>query len=464
LLLLARHWSFSNLGLADLVLLPCLAVLCVRPGIRWYRQGANWVPLGEVFCALHLFYYVLPCLKEQKLTAVYSLSEQTRALLALLVFLGSFLAVYNFILLKPRNWTPRMARLLRREVVPSAIWTMFGLWLLWCVVLQTGWLPDTGSALNIFRSLATAAGILAVLYLSFQIGRQALSRLESRLAMGGLAFGLLLNFAAGYLNGPVQWLAAAMMGFVLGRKQVPVLALVCCIALLSLLQLGKKEYRKEFWGERQNYVVKNVGVVESYSVWLGAGWKNLWRDERDGPNDEATKNAGLTERANMLPVLATAIKTVPDERPFLRGRTYRLLPYLMVPRIFWSGKPRGTAPTETVGLHIGITTTEATNYASIAVGPIAEAWVNFGWIGLALAGAFFGVFFGWPAEITKTLAPNQVGWLIAAIFLISAANLEHTAPEMLCSLSTSLAAGVAGLLAISRAAVAARPPGESAAI
>jgi hypothetical protein len=404
------------------------------------------VPLGEVFCVLHLFYYVLPCLNDRPVSAVYSLSERTPALLALLLFLGTFLIVYDFIALKNRNSTPAMATLLRRHVAPGAIWGMFGLWLVWSIVLDTGLLPDTGSALNIFLALATACGILAVLYLSYQIGRREISKLQARLAMGGLAFGLILNLAAGYLNGPVQWMAAALLGFTLGRKRVPVVALLFCVALLTLLQLGKTEYRREYWGIRQSYVTHRVNVVESFSTWLGAGWKNLWSQESAGSEQQA----GLTERANLLPVLTTAMKVTPDEKQFLAGQTYEMLPQLMIPRIFWPGKPRGTAPTEAVGVYIGITTPEVTSYSSIAVGPIVEAWVNFGWTGMVMAGAFFGALFGFPVRITKTLIPNQIGWLIAAIFLISAANLEHTAPEMMCSLFTSLSAGMAALLVMSR--------------
>jgi hypothetical protein len=393
--------------------------------------------MGEIFSVLHLFYYVLPCLKEQKLESVYSLSEQTRALLAVLVFLGAFQAAYGFIVLKRRNWTPPLATLLRREVAPGAIWALFGLWLVWCILLQGGLLADTGNALNIFRSVAVSSGGVAALYFSVQLGRRSISKLKSRLFIGGLTFGLILSFAAGYLNGPVQWLEAAILGFVMGRKQFPVVAIVFCLTLLTLLQLGKSEYRGETWGTRQNYASRSVGVVKGYTIWLEAGWNNLWRDDSIG----GARQAGLTERANLLPVLATAIKSIPDEKPFLAGRTYAMLPALMVPRIFWPGKPRGTAPTEAVGIYLGITTPEATNYSSIAIGPIAEAWVNFGWIGLVLAGAFFGVLFGLPAQLTKALIPSQVGWLLAAIFLVSSANLEQSTAGTICAIFTALFAG-----------------------
>ena len=35
LLLVARGWSFTGLGLADWIFLSCLAVLCILPGIHW---------------------------------------------------------------------------------------------------------------------------------------------------------------------------------------------------------------------------------------------------------------------------------------------------------------------------------------------------------------------------------------------------------------------------------------------
>jgi hypothetical protein len=445
LLLMARKWSFAGLGFGDLILLPFLAALCVCPVISWYLRRAGWVPLGEVFCLLHLSYYLLPCLKVRNDPLTYAESEQTTALLAVIVFLGSFLAVYNVFIYRQRNGTRQMPRWLLRTLFPGAIWALFVIWLVWCLVLHTQWLPNFGDALNILRSLAAALATLSVLHLSFKIGRREISTRQSWLAFGGFSLGLGLELTSGYLNGPAQLLAVGILGFVLGRKQVPVIAIVLSITLLTILQLGKGDYRNSYW--RGRGAESGGSVFDRYSVWLGAGWRNLTGGDS---SIEGETRASLTDRASLLPVLATAIKVTPTEKPFLTGQTYLMTPQLLVPRILWSGKPLGNAPTTLLGIYSGIQTVDGAKTTSIAVGPIVEAWLNFGWIGLVVAGAFFGALYGLPARFSKLLVPTQVGWLVAAIFLVNCANLENSTPEMICSLFTSLVAGLVLLALVSR--------------
>ena len=98
-----------------------------------------------------------------------------------------------------------------------------------------------------------------------------------------------MSIANGYLNGSVQWMAAAIAGFTLGRKRVPVMALVGCTALLTLLQLGKVEYRSIYW-EGSQAVTRPmwVSLADRYSFWFGAGLSNLWCYESTG---ETSRNS-----------------------------------------------------------------------------------------------------------------------------------------------------------------------------
>ena len=104
-----------------------------------------------------------------------------------------------------------------------------------------------------------------------------------------------------------------------------------------------------------------------------------------------------------------------------------------------------------MAIYIGIQTEAGANFTGISVGPISEAWLNLGWPGIVLAGAFFGLLFGLPAQMSNMLNPRQAGWLIAANFSIYSADLEFTLVEIICSLCQTLLPGVVLLVAISRA-------------
>lgn len=443
LFLIARGWSLQGVGILELLLLLCLVVLSVWPGIHWYRQGMKWLPLGESFVFLHLIYYVLPCLSGRADLLAYSQTRRLQALMGVGVFEISFLIVYYLILNRPQR--QGQSGLLLREMDPRIINVMFGLWIVWSIMLQSHLLPGMGSAFNILRSVVTSMGSVSIIYLFYQIGQRKISEEWGWLVIGGMILGLVLNFASGFLNGAVQWLGAALLAFTLGRKRVPVGAIVVCVLLLDFLQLGKGDFRDAYWGENQNYSNKRIGLIDGYTTWLEASWRNLWHG--NGDNGGAQQ---LTERASLVQVLARAMDVTPRQQPFLNGQTYLMLPELMAPRIFWPDKPRGTLPSETLGIYIGIQTTEGSDITGISIGQVAEAWINFGWPGLALAAACFAVLFGYPARMSHTLLPNQVGWLLSSIFLIYSTNLENSMVEILCSLSTALFMGIALLLVVSQ--------------
>ena len=88
-------------------------------------------------------------------------------------FLGSFLAVYQFILSRCRRWPAAITGLIECKATPTAIWVMFGLWLVWPVALGFG-IPVFANTFQIFRSVAAALGIISVVYLMFQIGQRTM--------------------------------------------------------------------------------------------------------------------------------------------------------------------------------------------------------------------------------------------------------------------------------------------------
>lgn len=451
LVLIARDWSLAGLGLLEITLLMGLAVLCVVPMFQWYRRGMSWIPLGESFVAMHLIYYVFPCLSGRQDWLVYAESQRVLVLLAVGVFLTAFLVTYKLFFASSSLFLNRAA-LLQREVGWGTIWAFFIVWLGWSLLLQSQLLPNPGRLFQAFRSITTAAGSVGVIFLFYQVGQRRCSPSQLFYVMGGFVIGLAANFASGFLNGAAQLLGAALLAFTLGRKQVPVRAVAFSVVLLAVLHLGKSDYRNAYWSGGANYSKQRIGLVAGYKTWFKAAWQNLQQG-----NEPGAEQHGMLERASLVNMLGNVMEATPARLPFLHGQTYLMLPELMVPRVFWPDKPRGTLPSETLGIYYGIQTVEGADFTGIAIGPLAEAWANFGWFGLVAAGSFLGMLFGLPATLTRTLDPKQIGWLLASIFLLYCTNLEHSIPETLCSLLTALLMGVLMLTVVSRAAFIPRP-------
>jgi hypothetical protein len=442
LALMARDWSFAQLTFSEACALLALAILCVFPFIRWYRAGMSWIPLGEAFVAMHFVYYLVPCLSRETDWTGFPESSRFQAVLAVDLFLIMFLLAYRVAL---RNrWLPfQQNDLTRREIVPQMMWMLFALWVGWTISLQSGLLPNLGSAINVFRSVAGATGSMAIVYLFYQMGKKSMSPAQRFSLMAGFLLGVAMTLASGFLNGGTQLIGAALLAFALGRKKAPVISMILSALLLTVLQLGKVDYRSAYWGEGQNYSEQRTGLVKSYTTWFQAAWRNI-------KEDPEMKEGGVLQRASLIQMLARVMTESPVSKPFLYGKTYGMTPMLMAPRLLWPDKPRGTLPTETLGIYYDMQTEQSVDATSVSMGSIVEAWANFGWLGLIFAGGFLGVLFGLPASVSQNLNPRQLGWLLASIFLVYTIDLEHCVPEILTSLLQTLLVGFILILLLSK--------------
>lgn len=440
---LARAWWRGTVGVLEVALLAAISALCFLPVLRWFRGGMLHLPLGEGFAAMHLVYYVLPCLGIQEGLADYSASLRIKALMGVALYLAGFLGVYLFVVERKRTLVSEKS-MLRREVNLAAVWIMFWSWVVLIVGLQFGLIPNFGSARNVFQSFLGAMGGVSVVCLFYRNGRGQLGYLEQTLAFVGLVVGVAASFVSGFLVGGAYVMGASLLAYTLGRKRVPVFALVFCVLLLGFLHLGKADYRTAARSEATGYTEAPTSFTAAYSLWFRVSWLALTES-----STESSDRLAILERTSLIQLLAQAMETIPDKEPFLRGETYFMIPELLVPRVFWPDKPRGTRPTELLGIHLGIQSEEGSDTTGISVGAPAEGWMNFGWLGLAGAGVFLGAFFGFPASFSRQFEPQKVGWLVSSIFFVMCVDLEHSIPEMFCSSLQAWGVGLVVLLAIS---------------
>jgi hypothetical protein len=323
---------------------------------------------------------------------------------------------------------------------------MLTIWVFWNILGEYGWLPVLGDQVNVFRACVAACGSISIVYLCYQMGLRQLTAVARFLLVAGLIAGLVTNIASGFLVTGAGTMATGLFAFAVGRKRLPVFTIMLCAAILGFLHLGKAEYRATYWEEGKDYSTNHdVDLVTKYASWIQYSWKSL-----ESQQDEALADEDFFHRVVLLNVLVTVMDATPSRLDYLNGITYWIFPQMLLPRFFWPDKPRGSLPTEFLAVHYGFQTREATDFTSITMGPIVEAWANFGWCGLIGAGIFFGFLFGIPARISSSLVPRQFGWLLASIFLVYSVDLSHCIVEILCSLLEGLLMGFIALFIVSR--------------
>lgn len=451
---LTRLWSHGAFGVGDLILLILLSALCLLPTMRWLQMGMPHLPLGEAFAFMHLIYYVNPLLNNHEGLADYSTNTRVKALLAVLLYLATFLCVYWRMIGRAQRPLPA-TYLLRREINVVLVWGLFGLWMVLELLLHYGVTLYWGNGRNIFSALLGGVGSIAVVSLFYRCGKGLAGPFQLILAVTVLIIGVGADFVGGVLCIGAGILGAALLAYSLGRKRPPLIAALVLLLVLGFLQVGKTGYRDALVNDKTGYIETPTSLVDAYSLWFRMSWAVI------NHSQEETKTQNIFERTSLIQVLALAIDTVPHKLPYLMGGTYAMIPKLLVPRIFWPDKPRGTYPTEVMGVYLGIQTEGGTDVTGISVGSVAEGWLNFGWLGLAGAGAFFGLLFGWPASLTRSLEPHHLGWLLWCFLLVTCIDMEHSLPEKFVMISQSVLVVFILLLAISTKPKLRRNPGSS---
>ncbi len=440
---LLRSWHRGTFGFLELTALAVLSTVCLLPLARWFQTGMPHLPLGEGFAFMHLIYYVIPCLGIQAKLEDFAPELRLKALLALILHLGFFVAVYWLITERVRRPLPAN-HLLRREANIGLVWVMFVSWVVLEVLLAFGKIIDFGAARNIFNGLLGALGSIAVVCLFYRCGRGIYGSLQLLLVVG-LAIGVGATMVDGVLCIGAGILGAAALAYSLGRRKVSIVGSVAVVVVLGFLQIGKSDYRTVIQGDSTAYVETPSSFQAAYSLWFRVSWRALTESKNDGSHSEDS----IWARTSLIQILVLSMDTVPHKSPYLYGKTYAMIPKLLIPRIFWAEKMRGTYPTEFLGTYLGIQTEGGADYTGISVGAPSEAWLNFGWLGMALVGAFSGLLFGLPAALTRRLEPQNLGWLICCYFLVTCIDMEHSIPEKVTMVLQAVFVSFFLLLAIS---------------
>lgn len=234
-------------------------------------------------------------------------------------------------------------------------------------------------SLRAIFNFASLLSFVAVLYAVY-----AKSRL--RFVYIALVLVLLLRqvIQSGMFGEFVFWTLLYTFFFLLGKKpKLATLLFLGGVALLGVLSIQaiKSDYRKLVWknGERGS----DAGALYALAL-----------EKITDPSTLLQPEAFffVNNRMNQGAIVAKTIEMVPEKVPFANGATIgRSILAALVPRVFWPNKPMA-------GGHENVARflkdkTAAKRQISYNLGPIGEAYANFGRVGGCLWLFFYGCIF-----------------------------------------------------------------------
>ncbi|HXI69423.1 MAG TPA: hypothetical protein VNN22_03590 [Verrucomicrobiae bacterium] len=302
------------------------------------------------------------------------------------------------------------------------------------------------SALQAFSGAATLLGAF--------LGGLAVARLP--LLGGALIFWTL--FALDFLLDTSSVLLSAASGLVIAcgaglglrRRRIPWAFLIVLLLVVGFLNQGKFVMRERYWNpESGEQRMSLSGLPSFFAEWADvslAMFKNNWQADPSEPQDNPDAGQPLIERLDNFRNLTFIVdKFATAKVEPLYGRTYMVIPALLIPRVFWPDKPRTHEGQIMLNLHFGRQASEEETVKTyIAWGLLPEAVGNFGCAGGGLflglvAGFLCGGLESWSAR--KRLLSVE-GLVAAALLVQLAVSYEMVASVLITAMFQMLVAVV----------------------
>jgi len=416
-------------GFLSYLLISSAAVL---PAALWLRARAPGIPILPAVAAFHFLYFAVPILRQDPAQPVYTPWEVLHAAFTVALFLGTATLAWAFIvgryLRRSRNIAADLpARVASRPLIFGGL----AVGLLFQLAAMSGWLIGLGSFFGVIRAIALTMASISCYLLGNSRARHWLHGQLWGVALAGLVLNVVLSWSSLLLVGGMQFVLAAVLGYLLAAKRIPWMALMPFFGVLFVLHAGKGEMRERYWSEGYSQGVAVSQVPNMMGEWLVEGIAATATGET---------RQDIIDRASLLYMLLRVQQATPEYIPYLGGETYALLPTYLVPRFIDPDKRFSQAGLALLNTRYGVQTQEGVRTTTIGWGIIAEAFANFGMVGVLGAGLLFGMLSAAFTRWSTGAAPLSLPMLLSIAAMVTLINLEADFGYLINNLWQALAA------------------------
>jgi hypothetical protein len=359
--------------------------LALWPALEWVRSGGSRFPVFEPMMALCVNAYALPLLQGSRSLTLYTTESITLAALAVIIYQVTAIAAYRLTGGRPARGRFWAESILTQKAEGYVSYGLVASSLYFGVSAFSRVIPSDIE--SVLRAVFSGVSILCTFITCQRWGRGDLNRTEKWI-FGSLIVAQLLIQATGLmLIGSMTQVGIALLGYLSAGRNLPLFTVGATFSLLAILHNGKSEMRDQFWTPEERRRPAISQIPSFYVDWIANG---LNPPERNEQEDDLSASARLLDRASLMHMLGMIVEYTPDRQPYLNGETYSYVLPQLIPRLLWPDKPPSHVATNRLSIYYGLQSEEATVSTTIAFGMPAEAYANFGLIGMAGLGLLFG--------------------------------------------------------------------------
>ena len=189
---------------------------------------------------------------------------------------------------------------------------------------------------------------------------------------------VIVGMYSGWIGMTAAFVITSAAVYISERRKVPYLVLGALVIFVLFFQAGKEDYRQYYWAK---------GVEASKAERI-TGWMNesllRWEEaltDTTGQTSRDLANISLS-RVSLLTQTANVIELTPSMVPYQYGSLYSYFGVTLIPRFVWPDKPSINEANTFYQSAYGIAYENNQTEVSIAVGTLAEGYINFGWLGV----------------------------------------------------------------------------------
>lgn len=220
--------------------------------------------------------------------------------------------------------------------------------------------------------------------------RGTLGRTDKILVAGYAAVAIVAGISSGWLGSAVSLGMVFIVIYVYERRRFPLTAAMMVLPIILFFQPAKTMFRERYWAKEST-----DSTSERVTYWVENSWR-LWSDaitSHDNKQLRELSNSTLS-RFDLLRQTAHVIEFTPGRVPYQYGSLYSYMGVTFIPRYFWPDKPSVNDANRWYQVRYGLTNPGNLYSVSIAVGTVAESYINFGWLGPVLVIIPLGIFLG----------------------------------------------------------------------
>lgn len=407
-------WGNSADQLIAYLVVVAAAVL---PSALWIRMGSLGIPIFPIVALVYIPYFARPALTDSALVLNYSEWEILRSALTIALFLLAATVTWRLMAGKAYS-QHRIAPDevdASREVQLALAGLLVGL--IFHIAVISGLLAWVGSFFGLVRTVAVTFVTVALFIIGITRAQGILRGKAWGMVIFGVALLIILSWSSLFLVGGVVYILAMLFGYVFVTKRVPWLLVGVALVAITVLHAGKAEMREKYWETGTNY----GGVTSVMQLpGLAAEWV------ANGISAIATNSVeqSAIERTALLQMVLRAQRETPDRIDYLNGETYALLPAILVPRFIESDKPASQVGMDLLNRRYGLLEVEEESITAIGWGLVAEAYANYGYLGVVAMALLFGAFCGRLESWSKTAAIISLPTLLGIAVTMTLINVE----------------------------------------